>query len=91
MIGEVIKMSAAGEAADSRPMRNEVNKPNYTISVLLQVIKFIKRERERKREERGRVGAKSASIYAAFQYVSLCADLNPRHHQIVLVVSFNVL
>lgn len=51
-----------------------------------------KREGEGERVvERGRVGAKSASIYAAFQYVSLCAALNPRHHQIVLVVSFNVL
>lgn len=45
-------MSAPGEAADSRPTQNEVNKPNYTISALLQVIKLFPymSNRERKKE-----------------------------------------
>lgn len=52
-------MSAPGEAADSRPTQNEVNKPNYTISALLQVIKLFPvwaTERERKSVEKKREG-----------------------------------
>lgn len=58
MIGKVNKMSAPGEAADSRPTQNEVNKPNYTISALLQVIKLFPcmSNRERKSVEKTREG-----------------------------------
>lgn len=74
MIGKVIKMSAPGEAADSRPTQNEVNKPNYTISALLQVIKLFPcmSNRERKKECRKKERGENLHgfIYAAFQYDS---------------------